>query len=101
MHFLMLLTSLAMADDYVPWFDQAAAEDRVAEAMPDYFVALENMRDAHPDRYLERLNRALGLTVQAGPLEALVKGGVRVVEFREDEVGLEKVFLHVTRGETQ
>ena len=34
-------------------------------------------------------------------VESLVKGGVRVVEFREDEVGLEKVFLHVTRGETQ
>ena len=73
MHFLMLLTSLAMADDYVPWFDQAAAEDRVAEAMPDYFVALENMRDAHPDRYLERLNRALGLTVQAGPHPELLE----------------------------
>jgi len=33
--------------------------------------------------------------------EVLVKGGARLVEFREDEVGLEKVFLHVTRGETQ
>jgi ABC-2 type transport system ATP-binding protein len=33
--------------------------------------------------------------------EALVQGGARLVEFREDEVGLEKVFLHVTRGETQ
>jgi ABC-2 type transport system ATP-binding protein len=33
--------------------------------------------------------------------EALVRGGARLVEFREDEVGLEKVFLHVTRGETQ
>jgi hypothetical protein len=31
----------------------------------------------------------------------LVRGGARLVEFREDEVGLEKVFLHVTRGETQ
>ena len=33
--------------------------------------------------------------------QVLVKGGARLVEFREDEVGLEKVFLHVTRGETQ
>ena len=33
--------------------------------------------------------------------EALVRGGARLVEFREDEVGLERVFLHVTRGETQ
>ena len=33
--------------------------------------------------------------------EVLVKAGVRLVEFREDEVGLEEVFLRVTRGETQ
>ena len=33
--------------------------------------------------------------------ELLVQGGVRLLEFYEDEVGLEKVFMHVTRGETQ
>jgi ABC-2 type transport system ATP-binding protein len=33
--------------------------------------------------------------------EALVRGGARLVEFREDELGLEEVFLRVTRGETQ
>lgn len=33
--------------------------------------------------------------------EALVKGGARLLELREDEVGLEEVFLRVTRGETQ
>jgi len=33
--------------------------------------------------------------------EALVKGGARLVELREDELGLEEVFLRVTRGETQ
>ena len=33
--------------------------------------------------------------------ESLVRGGAKLVEFREDEIGLEKVFLHVTRGETQ
>lgn len=32
---------------------------------------------------------------------ALVHGGARLVEFREDELGLEEVFLRVTRGETQ
>jgi hypothetical protein len=73
MHFLLLLTSLAMADEYIPWFDQAAAEDRVAQAMPDYFVALENMREAHPERYLERLNRALGLTAQAAAYPQLLE----------------------------
>src|SRR5688572_6360958 len=33
--------------------------------------------------------------------ETLVNGGARVLEVREDELGLEEVFLRVTRGETQ
>ena len=32
---------------------------------------------------------------------ALVHGGARLIELREDELGLEEVFLRVTRGETQ
>jgi hypothetical protein len=33
--------------------------------------------------------------------EALVLGNAKLVELREDEIGLEEVFLRVTRGETQ
>ncbi len=33
--------------------------------------------------------------------ESLVQAGHRLLEFYEEEVGLEKVFLHVTKGETQ
>jgi ABC-2 type transport system ATP-binding protein len=33
--------------------------------------------------------------------EVLVRGGARLVELREDEIGLEEVFLRVTRGDTQ
>ncbi len=33
--------------------------------------------------------------------ETLVKGGARLVGLREDEMGLEEVFLRVTKGETQ
>ncbi len=33
--------------------------------------------------------------------EALVRGGARLTGLREDELGLEEVFLRVTRGETQ
>jgi ABC-2 type transport system ATP-binding protein len=33
--------------------------------------------------------------------EALVRGGVRLTGYWEDELGLEEVFLRVTRGETQ
>jgi len=33
--------------------------------------------------------------------DILVQGGAKLVELREDEVGLEEVFMRVTRGETQ
>jgi ABC-2 type transport system ATP-binding protein len=33
--------------------------------------------------------------------EALVRGGARLTELREDQLGLEEVFLRVTKGETQ
>jgi len=33
--------------------------------------------------------------------ETLVQGGAKLLELREDEIGLEEVFLRVTRGETQ
>ncbi len=33
--------------------------------------------------------------------EVLVRGGARLIELREDELGLEEVFLRVTRGDTQ
>jgi len=33
--------------------------------------------------------------------DILVSGGAKLIELREDEVGLEEVFLRVTRGETQ
>jgi ABC-2 type transport system ATP-binding protein len=33
--------------------------------------------------------------------EILVQSGLRLLEFREDEIGLEEVFLRVTRGDTQ
>lgn len=33
--------------------------------------------------------------------DVLVRGGCKLVELREDEMGLEEVFMRVTRGETQ
>jgi len=33
--------------------------------------------------------------------ETLVKGGARLIGLREDEIGLEEVFMRVTKGETQ
>jgi len=40
-------------------------------------------------------------TDQSIVADALVHGGAKLVELREDELGLEEVFLRVTRGETQ
>jgi len=33
--------------------------------------------------------------------DVLVRGGARLIELREDQIGLEEVFMQVTRGETQ
>lgn len=33
--------------------------------------------------------------------DALVRGGLRLLEFQEEQIGLEEVFMKVTRGETQ
>ncbi len=40
-------------------------------------------------------------TDQSIVADALVRGGVKLIGLREDELGLEEVFLRVTRGETQ
>ncbi len=40
-------------------------------------------------------------TDQSIVADLLVRGGAKLVELREDELGLEEVFLRVTRGETQ
>jgi hypothetical protein len=40
-------------------------------------------------------------TDQSIVAETLVRGGAKLIELREDELGLEEVFLRVTRGETQ
>jgi hypothetical protein len=33
--------------------------------------------------------------------DVLVHGGAKLIELREEELGLEEVFMRVTRGETQ
>jgi ABC-2 type transport system ATP-binding protein len=40
-------------------------------------------------------------TDQSIVAETLVHGGARLIELHEDELGLEEVFLRVTKGETQ
>jgi ABC-2 type transport system ATP-binding protein len=56
---------------------------------------------------VESLDGKLKITLQDGQVdhslvaEVLVLGGARLLELREDEIGLEEVFMQVTRGETQ
>ena len=33
--------------------------------------------------------------------DVLVRGGAKLIELREDQIGLEEVFMRVTRGDTQ
>ena len=48
-----------------------------------------------------RVTLASHETDQSIVAETLVRGGAKLIELREDELGLEEVFLRVTRGETQ
>ena len=71
----------------------------------DQAVALLRARPEFSD--VQPLDHAIKVTL-AGPdtdpsliAEVLVQGRVKLVELREAEVGLEEVFLRVTKGETQ
>ncbi len=61
--FLALLPTLASAG--TPWFDQAAAEQLVAGAMPDYYAQLARIQEGDPEKYQDRLHRALVMVAQA------------------------------------
>lgn len=61
--FLTLFPGIASAA--TPWFDQAAAEQVVAQAMPDYYEQLTQMQQVDPEKYQDRLHRALVMVVQA------------------------------------
>ncbi len=69
--------------------------------------AMEVLKQQPQIAELEAVDSRIKITLQdhetdpSEVLESLVKGGTKVIEFREDEVGLERVFMHVTRGETQ
>jgi len=53
---------------------------------------------AHYDYWSDKVRRSILLDSKA---DILVHGGAKLIELREDEVGLEEVFMRVTRGETQ
>ena len=77
---------------------------RVASDMDQAIALLKT----HPEvTEVAKLDHQLKITLANHDIDhsliadVLVRGGAKLTELREDEIGLEEVFLRVTRGETQ
>jgi hypothetical protein len=70
------------------------------EPLVRLLLELPGVTDAHVrgDRCVAEV--PAGAEATADLLAALVQRGVRMVEFRPEQAGLEEVFMKVTRGET-
>jgi ABC-2 type transport system ATP-binding protein len=86
------------------------SETRVmwAKVPPEQHVRAVELLKARPEvRSVEDLEERLKVTLQTHETdpsiisETLVHGGVKLKGLREDEIGLEEVFMRVTKGETQ
>jgi ABC-2 type transport system ATP-binding protein len=89
---------------------QQLSETRVmwAKVPPEQHArAIELLKTRPEVRAVEELEERLKVTLQAHETdpsiisETLVQGGVKLRGLREDEIGLEEVFMRVTKGETQ
>ena len=81
----------------VVWVKVSSDQDRAIEllkARPE--VTQAGSEDGHIKVTL--VNHDIDHSIVA---DTLVRGGAKLIELREDELGLEEVFLRVTRGETQ
>ena len=77
---------------------------RVASPLPDARDVLAARPEAARVEIVEeRLKVVLGDPNGDGSFiaDTLVPAGIKLLELREDEIGLEEVFLRVTKGETQ
>ena len=63
--------------------------------------SLPEVTDVQPIDHKLKVTLANHETDQSVIATALVQSGAKLLELREDEIGLEEVFLRVTRGETQ
>ena len=64
------------------------------------FLAIPDRTPSRPRGYVQAAREVLAAA------SAMTRGdpsrrGARLIELREDEIGLEEVFMRVTRGETQ
>jgi len=89
---------------------QQLSETRImwAKVPPEQHVRAMELLKARPEvRAVEELQERLKVTMlnhDTDPSiisDTLVQGGVKLRGLREDEIGLEEVFMRVTKGETQ
>jgi ABC-2 type transport system ATP-binding protein len=79
-----------------------------AKVPPEQHGRAAELLRARPEvREVESLQERLKIVLQNHEIdsclisEVLVAGGVKLRGLREDEIGLEEVFMRVTKGETQ
>ena len=89
---------------------QQLSDTRVmwAKVPPEQHPRALDLLKARPEvREVEELQERIKVTLQNHEIdpsvisETLVLGGVKLKGLREDEIGLEEVFMRVTKGETQ
>ena len=86
-----------MSAGRVIWVKVSSDQGQALELLKSRPEVLEALaEDGHLKVTLQ--NHDIDLSLVA---DVLVRGGARLTELREDELGLEEVFLRVTRGETQ
>lgn len=76
--------------------DNAAKAVEVLSARPEVTAAAQNQEDSFVKVSLTNHDTDPGFLA-----ETLVHAGIRLFSLREEEIGLEEMFLQVTRGETQ
>ena len=86
-----------MASGRVVWVRVSSDQ---AQAI-DLLKTLTEVTDAAAEDGAVKVTLASHDTDHSIIADVLVRGGARLTELREDELGLEEVFLRVTRGETQ
>ena len=86
-----------MASGLIVWVKVAAETDRAVELLK----TRTEVAEVSPVDGRIKVLMVNHDTDHSFVADTLVRGGLKLVELQEDELGLEEVFLRVTRGETQ
>lgn len=74
----LLLAPLAAAASDIPWFNQRAAEQLVAEVEPEYLAYIQERFTKAPDRYADHLHKALVMVAKRADHPELYQAWHRV-----------------------